>query len=47
VARVALRVGDNYGFGLITDEGAAELGLELSTRVKATDVMLLTAEGAD
>ena len=45
-ARVSVRVGDNEMVSLITRESADGLGLEVgqevTTLVKATDVMLLT-----
>ncbi|MDQ3965257.1 MAG: TOBE domain-containing protein, partial [Actinomycetota bacterium] len=45
-AKVTLRVGDNHMVALITRESADELGLEVgqevTTLVKATDVMILT-----
>jgi molybdopterin-binding protein len=47
--RVSIRVGDNEMVSLITRESADELGLEVgqevTTLVKATDVMLLTDAG--
>lgn len=48
-AKVTLQVGDNHVVSLITRESADELGLEpgkeVTTLVKATDVMILTDEG--
>jgi len=48
-AKVTLQVGDNHIVALITRESADELGLEpgkeVTTLVKATDVMILTDEG--
>ncbi len=48
-AKVTVRVGNNHMVALITRESADELGLELgmqvTTLVKATDVMILTDEG--
>ena len=48
-AKVTLQVGDNHVVSLITRESAEELGLEpgkeVTTLVKATDVMILTDEG--
>ncbi len=48
-ARVTVQVGDNNLVALITRESADELGLEpgkeVTTLVKATDVMLLTNDG--
>ena len=45
-AKVTLQVGDNHMVALITRESADELGLEagqeVTTLVKATDVMVLT-----
>ncbi|MGI8649794.1 MAG: TOBE domain-containing protein [Rubrobacter sp.] len=49
-ARVSIQVGDNHRVALITAESAEELGLEVGKEVtalvKATDVMLLTDDGA-
>lgn len=49
-AQVSLRVGDNHMVALITHEGVEELGLEVGQEVtvlvKATDVVILTAEGS-
>jgi molybdopterin-binding protein len=48
-AKVTLQVGDNHMVALITRESADELGLEpgkqVTARVKATDVMVMTDEG--
>ena len=48
-AKITLRVGDNHVVALITRESADELGMEVgrevTTLVKATDVMILTNEG--
>jgi molybdopterin-binding protein len=48
-AKVTIRVGDNHMVALITRESADELGLEIGKEVtalvKATDVMVLTADG--
>jgi molybdopterin-binding protein len=48
-AKVTLQVGDNHMVALLTRESADELGLEpgkeVTALVKATDVMVLTAEG--
>jgi molybdopterin-binding protein len=50
VAKVTLRVGDNHVVSLITRESADELGLRegqpATALVKATDVMILTDDGA-
>jgi molybdopterin-binding protein len=50
VAKVTLRVGDNHVVSLITRESADELGLQegqpATALVKATDVMILTDDGA-
>lgn len=50
VAKVTLQVGDNHVVALITRESCEELGLEegkqATALVKATDVMILTDEGA-
>ena len=49
-AKVTLQVGDNHMVAMITRESCDELGLEegkqATALVKATDVMLLTDEGA-
>jgi molybdopterin-binding protein len=48
-AKITLRAGDNHVVALITRESADELGMEVgrevTTLVKATDVMILTNEG--
>jgi molybdopterin-binding protein len=49
-AKVSLQVGDNRVVALITRESADDLGLEVGQQVtalvKATDVMILTDDGA-
>jgi len=49
-AKVTMQVGDYHIVALITRESADELGLEpgmeVTTLVKATDVMILTNEGS-
>jgi molybdopterin-binding protein len=49
-AKVSLQVGDNRVVALITRESANDLGLEVGQQVtalvKATDVMILTDDGA-
>jgi molybdopterin-binding protein len=48
-AKVTLQVGDNHVVALITRESADELRLEagqqVTTLIKATDVMIMTDEG--